>query len=172
MRAPRSVYLWSYIESVMPIVRLTLFPSLLVVLVSAGAAVAEDRPRLPPAVIDDGRITMAELVVHSQAVFRALDIDNDGLISQSEFVGFPLTPSGALTTADRVEVFEFMDDDGDGALHRGEWEVAIEQGARLADLDRDGHVSLTELIAMNEAGTLDDAIPAELLMDGLISELF
>lgn len=156
----------------MPSVRLCLLLTFLPPLVGAGPALAEDPPRLPPPVVADGRVTMAELVVHSQAVFRALDVDNDGVVSQGEFVGFPLTPAAALTTADRVEVFEFMDDDGDGALHRGEWEVAIEQGARLTDLDGDGHVSLAELVAMNEAGTLDDAIPAGMLMDGLINELF
>lgn len=137
-----------------------------------GVAGAEEAGRLPAPLVEDGRITMTELTTHTASVFRGLDGDADGVVSEREFMTFHLPAAVSIDQEDRTDLFAYLDEDGDGVINAGEWTVGIDQAARLVDLDKDGYVSLAELAEMRETGTLDDAVPATLLVDGLVGDLF
>jgi len=140
---------------------------------AAGPVLAQsDSAGLPPSLTRDGRVTMAELAAHSGTVFRRLDADGDGLVSRAEFLAFPLPASVPLDGPARADLFDHLDEDGDGRIHGGEWEVATDRAANLRDLDGDGVVTLRELAEMNRQGRLGEAIPAGMFLDGLADSLF
>jgi hypothetical protein len=96
----------------------------------------------------DGRITADEAAAEAEAVFTALDADDDDMLTPEEFGAVPTSGNVANHPAilrrrfeNRSARFEMLDADGDGRVDRTEFIGHAEGRFAEADTDADGFVS-------------------------------
>ena len=81
----------------------------------------------------NGTLTAAEWI-YARETFRRIDHNNDGRVSQAEFLG------DQTVDDDHEDLFEYLDDNNDGRVSRAEWHGTR---ARFDTLDRDNNNILT-----------------------------
>lgn len=123
----------------------------LFVLSATGAAVAQDLPDRP--------IRRTEVIVAVKRQFARLDANHDGIVTRAEFDAYrarqaPASPDGSPFEHIGGHWFDHADPDGTGR-------VTVAMAARhplelfdMADVDRDGTVSVDERRVAQAMGSL------------------
>ncbi|HEX6322637.1 MAG TPA: hypothetical protein VFZ36_02840 [Vicinamibacterales bacterium] len=94
---------------------------------------------------NDGRVTAAEWF-YDRETFRRIDHNNDNWISEAEFLG------DQEVDDDAEDLFEYLDDNGDGRVSVAEWHGTR---ARFNALDRNNDGVLTRAEAMGTEAPAD-----------------
>lgn len=99
----------------------------------------------------DGLISDAEAASNHEEVFVAMDADEDGGLTEQEYlsVSFGPGPMGwgprhAQVQERKAAAFDAMDSDGDGMIGQGEWMAAGQERFAVTDQDEDGVVTVWE----------------------------
>ena len=91
----------------------------------------------------DGALNIDEYIANVIYVFRQIDTNRDGFITTQEVMAF--------TTAHRPELFKAADRNGDGKLSLGEAVAAKVIDFFDMDTNRDGVLSIDEVLAYERA---------------------
>jgi hypothetical protein len=97
---------------------------------------------------DDGRISDEEAAAQREAVFVAMDADDDGELTQEEYMEVRMGPGEGRNEERRkarqeakLARFKPMDSDNSGKVSKAEWMAAGKKRFEDADADKDGVVT-------------------------------
>ncbi len=108
-----------------------------------------------------GEINISDIRNHASEVFRSLDADGNGTISQPEMVNEKLPEELGRMAEDaklRRQLFEKLDSSKDGKVSRQEWNDALNRDLGAADLNGDGTVTLSELSRADASSVILNAL--------------
>lgn len=99
----------------------------------------------------DGLISDAEAASNHEEVFVAMDADEDGALTEQEYLSVSFGPGPMGWGPNRTQaqerkeaMFDSMDSDGDGSVDQGEWMSAGQERFAATDQDEDGVVTVWE----------------------------
>ena len=105
----------------------------------------------------DGIIGDDEVAARHEEVFAAMDSDDDGKLSDDEFIsgqmglGRGAGPRHEQRQARKRERFQALDNDDDGSVSQSEFMTAGQQRFAASDQDQDGKVSVWEFRSQRRA---------------------
>lgn len=127
-------------------------------ILSAGAALAQGAPGARMDANGDGKVTLAEFKTARVTMMMRADANKDGKLSKAELEagqaamaqrgGEGAAPKGPGTGM----MFGMMDANKDGFLTRPEIEKMVERRFGRIDVNGDGSLSASEMAAMRTAG--------------------
>jgi len=128
-----------------------------VLVLSAGSALAQGAPGARMDANSDGKVTLAEFKTARVAMMMRADANRDSKLSKAELeTGMAAMRQGAEGAAPKGPgggmMFGMMDANKDGFLTRPEIEKMVERRFGRIDVNGDGSLSASEMAAMRSGG--------------------